>query len=254
MKSSFIIGFHTARIDNLLQTLWFLSEWHTDVITNCELITVCQDKLDTPIVTSKWGKHQHFDLELSEMSLPYVTNFGIDKSSSDKLIILESDRILPENYFSSIIDQLEEGVQITTRTMKKLKNECKIQEIESGKFEFDLEYRSDNVHEFGVRNMWSGNTALMKSDFYKAGKMDEEYIGYGWADSDMCLTMDKIGVKSVYREEIELHLWHPPMTYGEQDQKKLFIDNGIKLCKKWDKPIPQILRQDMLAYRTDNII
>lgn len=247
MPASFIIGFHTARKDNLLQTLRFLDAWHFDVIQQCELITVCQDKLNFEI-QNKFCKHKHFDLELSEMSLPIITNFGIHQSSFEKIIILESDRILPKNYFSEVIYQLDKGIQITTLKMKKLKNECCDNNICSGEFEFFNEFRSPQ-NELGMRNMWSGNTALMKSDFIEAGKMDESYIGYGWADSDMCLAMDKIGVKSIYRDEIELHLWHPPLTYGIVDQKRLFVENGLRLCKKWNKPIPHVLRQEIAQYK-----
>lgn len=248
MSASFIIGFHTARKDNLLQTLRFLDMWHLSAIQQCELITVCQDKLNFEIPSQLWMNHKHFNLQLEEMSLPIVTNFGINQSAFEKIIILESDRILPENYFSEVIQKLHEGVQITTLKMKKLKNECSDNNICSGEFEFFDEFRSLQ-NQFGMRNMWSGNTALMKSDFIKAGKMDESYIGYGWADSDMCLAMDKIGVKSIYRDEIELHLWHQSLTYGLNDQKKLFIDNGLRLCRKWDKPIPHVLRQEMAQYR-----
>jgi len=253
MSSSFIIGFHTARKDNLLQTLRFLEKWHLSAIQKCELITVCQDALNFDIPNQSWLKHKHFDLSLSEMSLPIVTNFGIEQSEFEKIIILESDRILPQNYFSDVIKHLNYGVQITTSNMKKLTKECTDSDICCEGFEFFKEFRSQK-NEFGSRNMWSGNTALMKSDFIKAGKMDESYVGYGWADTDMCLAMEKIGIQSIYREETELHLWHPPLTYGTKDQKKLFVDNGLRLCKKWNKPLPHVLRQDMLKYRNEEIL
>jgi len=252
MSASFIIGFHTARKDNLLQTLRFLDRWHFYTIQQCELITVCQDTLNFEIPSNMWFRHKHFDLNLSEMSLPVVTNFGIDQSEFEKIIILESDRILPQNYFSSVIEQLHDGLQITTLNMKKLAKEYVDFEICREEFDYFNESRSPE-NQLGMRNMWSGNTALMKSDFIKAGKMDESYVGYGWADSDMCLTMEKTGVKSIYRDETELHLWHPPFTYGTVDQKKLFVDNGLRLCRKWNKPFPHTLRQEMAQYRAEII-
>lgn len=260
MKASFIIGFHTARIDNLAQTLRFLSKWHSDVIKDCELIMVCQDeakKVWPVIPEGQWAKHELFNLNLPCMQLPYVTNFGVAKAQCDKLIILESDRILPAGYFADVIDQLEEGVQITTKNMKKLQAEvadCEIapEDLQHGNnnedFDFKWEYRSD-TNEIGMRNMWSGNTALMKADFYKAGKMDEAYHGYGWADSDMTYAMEAAGVKSVYRDEIELHLWHPPATYGEGDQKQMFIDNGMRFCQKWHKDLPDWFKQEIREHK-----
>lgn len=253
MRASFVIGFHTARRANLIQTLTFLRNWHPDLIQNCELVTVCQDSISFELPVETWGRHAHFDLKLSEMSLPTVTNFGIDKTTSDKIIVLESDRILHPGYFEAVVSQLHDGIQITTSKMQKLTRECSDDEILGCTCPFNWEYRSPE-NEMCVRNMWSGNTAFMKSDYYKSGRMDESYIGYGWADSDMTLTMESHGVKSIYRDEIEIHLWHEPMTYGTADQKKLFIDNGIRFCRKWDKPYPQLLREEMVNYRGNTLI
>ena len=262
MKASFIIGFHTQRLDNLLQTLRFLHLWHADTIKDCELITVCQDKTSRNIYSQIFEQGQNFQsnhnyyLDLPCMHLPYVTNFGVDKASCDKLIILESDRILPEGYFASVIDQLEEGVQITPKRMYKLLKPFSDEEIASGDWkwadpteelpetDFKAEFRNEGADP-GERNMWSGNTALMKSDYYKAGGMDEYYKGYGWADCDMTLRMEKAGVQSIYRDEIEIHLWHPAMTYGDGDQKQMFTNNGIYFCIKWQQPFPIFLRKDI---------
>ena len=252
MNASFIVWFHTARKSNLLQTLYFLEKWHQDVVEDCELITVCQDKLNFDIPVNYWKKHNHFDMNSEEMSGSRIINFAVDQTSCEKIVVLESDRILPAGYFKEILPLLKEGVQITTLTMKKLTEEVGNETIESGKFKFNHEIRSSK-NELCFKNMWSGNTAFMKYDFYKVGKMDEEYVGYGWTDSDMTATMESNAVKSIFRDEIELHLWHLPLTYGKCDQKKLFINNGVKFCKKWNKPYPQSLRQDMLQYREELI-
>lgn len=257
MKASFIIGFHTARIDNVLQTLRFLTQ--ESLVNECELLTICQNSLDQ-LKTSeilqfdefslKFKQARHFDLNLPCMKLSKVTNFGVEKSGCDKLIILESDRILPVGYFQSVITQLEQGMQITTAKMFRLTHPADDFMIDTKQFDYVEELRSPDNH-LGQRNMWSGNTAIMKTDFYKAGKMDENYLGYGWADSDMTYATEAAGIKSVYRTEIELHLWHEPATYGQGDQKKMFIDNGLRFCRKWNKPIPEWLRADMVQYREE---
>lgn len=245
MKASFVIGFHTARMDNLLQTLRLLSKNHLDVIQESELVLVCQDKCDP--VPNDFYSHQHFNLELENMHLPFVTNFGVEKASADKLIILESDRVLPTGYFATVIDQLQEGLQITTRIMKRPQQPLTDEELE-GECEFRKERRSEKIT-LGERNMWSGNTALMKSDYYKAGKMDEFYKGYGWADCDMTLTMEAAGIKSIYRDETEIHLWHEARTYGDGNQKRMFVENGLHFCKKWDRSLPIWFREDVSNYR-----
>ena len=67
----------------------------------------------------------------------------------------------------------------------------------------------------------------------------------------MGLTMQKAGICEIFRSEVELHLWHPALTYGQKDAKKMFVDNGVKFCKKWKVPYPQMLRKDMLEYREE---
>ena len=247
MRASFIIGFHTARKDNLLQTLRFLELWHPEITSDCELITVCQNSLDFELPVSTWEKHSNYDLNLTEMSLPFVTNFGVDKSVCDRIVVLESDRILSSKYFDDVFTHLQEGIQMTNENTIKFLQDRPDQIIERHSYNFaryKIEPRS-KTNEMGMRNMWSGNTAFIKSDFYKAGKMDESYVGYGWADSDMTSSMENIGVKSVFLNYNEFHLHHEPMTYGQVDQKQLFINNGLRYCIKWKKPIPLFLKEEI---------
>lgn len=253
MRASFVIGFHTARIDNLLQTLRFLLADHKDVFTDSYLSLVCQDNCDDlppqqleELESLREQSHRSciINLSLPCMQLPYVTNLGMEDAETEKVFILESDRILPAGYFAAVLDELKPGVQITCRNMKKLAKPATDDEIRAGAFEYADEHRSD-TNEIGMRNVWSGNTALCKSDFIKAGRMDESYHGYGWADSDMTSAMEAVGVRSVFRDELELHLWHPPATYGEGDQKQMFIDNGLRYCKKWNKGLPDFLRAEI---------
>lgn len=217
-----------------------------EVICESQLVLVCQDACDS--VPNKFGRYDHFNLNLPCMQLPFVTNFGVKKTISDKIIILESDRILPAGYFAEVLKELRSGVQITCRNMKKLQKPATDDEIIAGTFESVDEYRSES-NNIGMRNMWSGNTAIWKEDFYRAGCMDEAYHGYGWADSDMTNRMESAGVKSIFRSELELHLWHPPATYGAGDQKQMFINNGLRFCKIWGKPLPDWFRKEIAQHK-----
>lgn len=257
MLASFVIGFHTARADNLLQTLRFLIQDHLEVVSDSYLSLVCQNDCDTlpgeqlnelETLREKFHRSCILNLNLKNMHLPYVTNVGVEDAETDKIIILESDRLLPPGYFMDVINQLEEGVQITCLNMKKLTKTATDEEIRQNTFEYVDEHR-DPQNRIGMRSVWSGNTAIMKSDYYRVGKMDEKYVGYGWADSDMTATMEKGGVKSVFRPEIELHLWHAPATYGEGDQKQLFINNGLHFCKKWGHSLPDWFRQEIAQHK-----
>lgn len=245
MLGSFIITFHSARLDNLLQTLRFLERNHS-LTAHCQLVLVCQDKCE-PLETF-FARYDHFNLETEQMNLPKLTNFGVQQTISEKIVVLESDRILPYNYFTDIFEQLKPGLQITTKKMLKLTAPASDEQINNNDFSYKEEIRSEES-QIGMRNVWSGNTAFMKADFIKAGQMDEEYKGYGWADNDMTERMSEI-VCSIFRPEIELHLWHPPLTYGDGDQKRMFLENGLKFCRKWNKPLPNWFRMELKENRT----
>jgi hypothetical protein len=253
MHATFVICFHTNRMSNLLQTLRLLDCYHPDVVKECELITICQNSIEFEKqdilnefekLTHNFHSAEHCDLDIDEMELSGMTNRGVCKSKFDKVIVLESDRILPSGYFASVIEQIGPKISITCKNMKKLKTEVSDDDIINNNFEYRDEHRSE-TNELGLRNMWSGNTAFWKKDFFDADKMDEGYVGYGWADCDMTNKMNEIGVKNIFREEIELHLWHPSQTYGKVNPKKLFIQNGIRFCKKWNAAYPEWFKQEI---------
>lgn len=250
---SFIIPFHTARFENLLQTLRFLVVNQKEIILNSELVTVCQDSIEFLVnnqtkelsdLSGEFKVNKHFNMEENEMILAKMINVGVRNCSLNKVIVLESDRILPKDYFKNVENEIKPKICITCKYMKKLTKTANDEEITNESFEYNDEFRSKENH-IGVRNMWSGNTAFWRDDFFEADMMDEGYIGYGWADSDMTNKMNEIGVKSIFRDEIELHLWHPSQTYGKTNQKKLFINNGIRYCRKWNIEYPDWFKEEI---------
>lgn len=257
MYASFILAFHTARIDNLLQTLRFLEKDHANVVKKSQLILICQDF--SPEIDNKFGDYKHYNLELECMQLPYVTNTGVKMSDSEVLVILESDRILPPGYFQNVIDTMQPNTMVTTEQMIRLDNPTCDKDIAVGlemaqhlhadptafqkpPFDYHEEHRS-TTNELGHRTCFSGNITVMKTDYQRAGGMDENYKGYGWMDNDMTNTMLKAGVQPVFRQEVELHLWHEQTSYGTVNDSNFFTRNGLYFCRKWGVEIPDWLRE-----------
>ena len=245
MLASFIIRFHSKRLDNLHQTLRFLERWHKNVISRSQLILVCQDSVGR--ISNAFERYDHLNLDLNCMRLPKQTNLGVEKALADKVILLDGDRIAPPGYYDRALKELDHGKQISIKTMRNIERPVEDNELESGIYPYFEDERG--INQAGQRCMWSGNTAFMKFDFYKAGMMDEEYKGYGFEDQDMTLTMEKAGIVSVLMTEYEIHLWHERQTYGEGDQKQLFINNGLRFCKKWDIPLPNFLREEIANHK-----
>lgn len=196
---------------------------------------MCQDRCGP--ITTGFKQTRQFNMALSEMSLPIQINKGIGETESDLIVLFESDRILPAGYFEAVIYGMQPKTMVTTQRMWRVSRMVSDTDISQQRFPHYEEWRNTK-NELLTRNMFSGNTTFWKEDFYAAGAADESYIGYGWLDHDLTSAMELIGVEPVYREELELHLWHEPMTYGEKDQKKLFIKNAIHYCKKWKRPYP----------------
>jgi hypothetical protein len=257
MLASFVIPCHTARIDNLLHTIKFLIRDHRSVVEWSDLSIEFQDNYEAlPIeqineletLREEFHRSSITSHNIKQMNLPYLVNSGVEGAETDRIFVLESDRILEANYFKWALKELREGVQITCKNMRKLTKPATEEEILNFKYEFKSESRSE-TNEIGMRNMWSGNTAILKSDFFRTGQMDERYIGYGWADSDMTNRTKVAGIQSIFRHEMELHLWHPSATYGSGDQKQQFIDNGLRFCKKWEQPLPDWFRAEIAQHK-----
>lgn len=247
MYASFVIHFHTGRMDNLLQTLRFLEKNHPEVVSKSQLVTVCQNNCKP--LENGFFDYKHLNMDVENMQLPKLTNTGVANCDAEKIIILESDRVLPRGYFAEVIDEMQPRHQYTTLEMDKLTAPATDEEIEAGDYKTTCDNRSPN-NEFGIKNIWSGNTAIMKSDFDKVGRMDESYTGYGWGDYDMTFTTESKGIASIYKEgHKELHLWHEGQTYGSGDQKKLYIDNCLKFCRKWNQPVPQYMKEEIIKHR-----
>lgn len=247
MNASFIIYYHSQRLENLQQTLRFLKKNHSEVISKSELVLMCQNNHQIDI--EGFSSVNQISMNLPEMNVPLLTNEGVRLAKNEKIVVLESDRILPKGYFEEVLSELQEGVMLTTKKMKKLLAPVTDDALINEQYETYCDDRSESC-EFGVKNMWSGNTACMKSDFLKVGGIDPFYIGYGWADCDMTLTMQKAGIKSIYKENYtELHLWHENQTYGSNDQKELFINNCLYCCRKWNQPIPQFMIKEIADHR-----
>ncbi len=238
-------------MDNLLQTLRFLEKWQSDVVAESQLIIACQDSMDE--VPNNFKEYKQLNFNLGCMSISRITNFAIQEASCDKVVLMDGDRVPPPEYLGRTLDAAEKGLMITCKITHQLHAPVEDSEIESGAYEYTVDHRTTN-NTLGMRPVWSGNVVFMKEDFLRAGQMDETYEGYGFEDHDISNTMESAGIKSVFEDEIELHLWHEKRTYGSDDQKQMFIDNGLYYCKKWDEEIPLWLKDEIRRHKGIGIL
>jgi hypothetical protein len=228
---SFIIYFHSSRIKHLQQTIRFLEK--REPTQEFELILVCQDSI-SPFLTN-FKSTKLFNLDVKDYCKPKMCNFGVNQAENDKIVILDSDRILPSYYFTHNANKLNNKEVITTHKLYSLVKEYNDDEIENNHIELISDFRSkDNI--FFQKNAFSGNTMMYRKDYIP---MDEQFVGYGFADNDATKTALLNGLKITYTDDVELHLFHPREIY--LNDKKLDYyktmdvcrNNGVRYANKW---------------------
>lgn len=228
---SFIIYFHSSRKENLLQTLRFLKKRDREIIEKSELILVCNNSFRQQLKTS-FLKTKIFSLEKAVYSKPFMCNFGAAVAESEKLVFLDSDRILPPDYFLQNIALLdvyskykgERHLAITTKHLFKLSKPYTDEEIEDNNIKKTPDFRT-HENDLFKKNAFSGNIMMLKSDYFDAGGMDESFVGYGFADNDFTKTVVAKGIKIIFRKEEELHLCH---SSPAQNTLKNIVGGGRK--------------------------
>jgi predicted glycosyltransferase involved in capsule biosynthesis len=246
MLASIVIPFHTKRIDNTTQTIKFLEYYQSDLLSESELILVCQDRCGK--IDSTFKQTKLINLNFADMWTAKQTNIGVYESCSENICILDSDRILPKGYMKQEFSSLQPKQMITTALIGNLSRTCSDRDILEKDYDISIEERTQN-NTILMRNMFSGSPIFKKKDYLDAGGMDENIHGYGWADHDMTARMTRIGVEAIFRDVIELHLFHERKTYDtSSDSKKMFIESGLYYCRTWGLPIPTLLREEISRY------
>lgn len=171
----------------------------------------------------------------------------------DKVVLLDSDRILPKNYFWDRANELSRGEFVAPIRHFNVYRGYTDVELEAGEIEKFEDFRS-TTNECRRKNLFSGNTMFYKEDYLAAGGFDESFVGYGFADTDMTRTIEKAGCTPVFTEDEEVHLYHIKETYHETtlDRRQFKIHsatNALRYAAKWQVTDPAI---DKLLHEVEN--
>jgi predicted glycosyltransferase involved in capsule biosynthesis len=255
MNASFLVPYHPNRIENLNQTIRFLTKREPELKNKSELILICNTNynyLEKPFIDTLT-----INMNLINYSRPIMINYGASIAKHEILIILDSDRILPNNYFTKILKKIKKREVFTAKKIIKLRKEYSDESIESMEIESDKDCRSVE-NEMKRKNLFAGNTVIFKKDFLNIGGFDEEYIGYGFSDTDITKKAEKDGLKQIFLEDTEIHLFHEKeiMWNGKiiKDDcfKVLTAINGIRYCRKWSLKPEERLRNLILEINNIN--
>lgn len=227
---SFAIYFHSSRIENLKQMLRFI--FSREKIKK-EVVLVCNDATE-----QEFPGCRVINLNLSNYHKAKMCNIAVEQSSNEIVALMDSDRIMPENYFSSVATSLSRGEFVSCPRILKLVRHYSDIEIQENNFEFEEDYRSDGW-EIRRKNLFSGNTVFYKKDYFTAGGMDESFLGYGFCDNDMTANIFSKGFLARWERQDELHLYHEKEVMengkmvGSDDFRKTSEKNLHKFVRKW---------------------
>ena len=226
---SFVFYANSSRLDNLLQTIRILEVQETNFLHK-EIIVVFQDN----VVEIKGVKT--VGLNLNTYHKPKQCNIGVKLAKYPVVALLDSDRILPKNYFFERCREIKRNQFITCSFLHNCKNIYSDHDILQNTIEYEFEEKS-KVNEVRYKNLFSGNTLFYKDQYLACGGMDENYFGYGFADNDMTKTVESYGMEPIFHDIPEIHLWHKKeiMYQGvaHDDFRIISAINMLYYCKKW---------------------
>lgn len=234
---SFIITTCSKRIENLKQCVRFLVKRESQLIKISELIIVCQDQID--FVNSDFLSFNLLNLNLPYYSKPIMNNKGVEAAQGDIIVILDGDRILPQDWFYNQckIIKKDENQVISAHRHYRLTMTANDEDIENDLVPKLSDFRIANMaivgDALGKKNVMSGNTVMKRDIYLDLGGEDESYIGYGYNDTDFAYKIFKSGIKIILTSDGEYHLYHPVDMDLEKFNKQNF-DNALKFCKKWN--------------------
>lgn len=241
MYASLIIPFCENRLDNVEQTLRFFKK--EDITKDSELILICQGSCNLQINGFKYTTL--VQLHSKEYCRAKMCNLGVAQSQSEIIILLDSDRILADKYFTKVCSSINPSQCVTTKNLWQITHAATDEEIISGNYGVYPDHRSTS-NEMHKKGMFSGNTVMFKTDYLDIGGMDESFVGYGYQDIDFEKTAINKGMEMVFLDDKELHLHHPKIP--PEEVRSSTVKNGIKYCRKWGlTPEPLLIERGNLS-------
>lgn len=186
----------------------------------------------------------------------YMWEAGVASARFEKILYLDSDRLLPTEYLEQVAPLIEDDVFVFTSNHFMLLKELSIRQCKDlfqsyqrgemtteeflGCAKFEPRFQ-EPVYGPG-KNVMSGSTGFTKRTYYRAGGVDPWYRGHGaFADTDFHLKAKMAGCGFTDLGVPEFHYPHPKRTgdqkLGTMELRRLGLDNFIYYCYKWGLPM-----------------
>lgn len=184
---------------------------------------------------------------------------GVATACFEKVLYLDSDRLLPSNFLERIAEEccdgsflftskhftmlewlsIEDSLRLLDADEMTFANML-VEQTFAGKIVFEPRFMMPN-HAPG-KNVMSGSTAFTRDTYFGLGGVDRWYRGHGaFADTDFHMAAASGNCKFVDLDLVELHCPHPKRDKGTEldtyTLRRLGLDNYIYYCHKWGVPM-----------------
>ena len=200
--------------------------WQSEQTIEYEIIVVDDGSTDE---TLSW-------LEENGANLPHVKlfcqnhkgaaiarNLGVEKSSGDWIIFIDSDLVVTEVFLDSHAQALKSGEQKQGDdrifTYGAVINTANFEEPTSEPYK---------ITDFSAAYFATGNVAIKKKWLLEAGLFDPMFSQYGWEDLELGVRLKNLGLKLIKCPEAVGYHWHPPFNL---DQIPSLIEKEIERGK-----------------------
>lgn len=171
-------------------------------------------------------------------------NNGVGLASEEIVFYVDSDRIVPKDWFSrchSLLSSDKNRFFYPSR-LYSLKNHVGVESLRHirdnvGSNESALvpDHRQDDPTVYGRKNPFSGCVAFGKSAFVDCGGFDRRFVGWGYPDYDFMMKAKTRGFPAIPIDASELHQKHDYAV----DRKAFRMHNLYNLrqyVEKWNLP------------------
>lgn len=147
-------------------------------------------------------------------------NLGVESSTGDTIIFIDSDLVVTENFLQAHADGLSQGelTQGSDRvfTYGQVINTCNFQNPAAEPYK---------LTDFSAAYFATGNVAIARHWLQKAGLFDTRFQMYGWEDLELGVRLKQLGLKLLKCPAAVGYHWHPPFALEQIPQ---LIDKEIQ--------------------------
>ncbi len=241
--------YSTDRAKALNHTLACLEEM--PLYENCQKTLIVDGKIDN--IPNDWQVLQ-IPRNNGKFCWGRMWDAGVAVSRFENIIYLDSDRLLPNNFLTSVVDKIKDDAFLfTSKHFQMLSELCidKCKEfLNSESMQIAIrnsacigKVRYEPRHKMPFhgpsKNVMSGSTAFTRKTYLKLGGVDHWYSGHGaYADSDFHMHCSMKQCEFIDLDLLELHFPHNKLdnniAIDEKTLHKMSLDNFIYYCCKWN--------------------